>query len=466
MLLALLYLPLISTAQNIGINATGAAPHTKAILDIADTTKGLLIPRMTSTQRDAITSPPVGLHIYNTTTNTQEIYKGNRWEQVFTEPAHNLVHVYSLSDLPSPSGSAITLDASKMYVFHGILDITPYYLNLNGANLRGIDPSRDGVMSAVTGAILRSTNVNVYLSDLAVIPLSGSTKAYDFTDATGTKFCNIFAGCSVVEVGVPSAGVGQISGFKAATIVQNYWNCADGLKVTGTMGKLCVAYTFITAISSGAGIEFLSGLNVEDIDLSNNYFIYTGQTGIKLNAGALVDRGRLTTNMLRGVSTPLNGFDSYSSGWQMQQNAGIPDTRFYGFMYMNNNAVATSVPVPGTYYKVAGTTTLIKAQKFTVSNNRFTYVGKTDITAKVLAIIGGKSPVNNADFSIAVAKNGVVISFPNSSMGSMINNQGYQIVLETEVDLSTNDYIEIFITSNNGNTNSIVVSDLQFRVIQ
>jgi hypothetical protein len=35
---------------------------------------------------------------------------------------------------------------------------------------------------------------------------------------------------------------------------------------------------FIDGITSGSGIEFLSGLNVDDVDLANNYFIYSGQT--------------------------------------------------------------------------------------------------------------------------------------------------------------------------------------------
>lgn len=451
-------------AQNIAINATGALPNAKAILDIADTSKGLLIPRLTTTQRNNIAAPPLGLQIFNTTTETFDIYRSGGWESALTAPAHNLVQVYSTTDLPAAAGGVITLDGTKMYIFHGIINIGSDYIDLNGANLRGVDPSRDGVMSSVSGAILRSTDQSVFIENFTVIPLSSATKAYDFSDATGTKFCNLFSGCSVIEVGIPSAGVGQISGFKATTLAQNYWSCTDGIKFTGTVGKICVAYTFITGIANGSGIEFLSGLTVNDIDLSNNYFIYTGQTGVTLNAGATVDRGRMTTNMLRGVSTALSGFDSYTLGWSMQQNAGIPDSRSYGFLYMNNNTSATSLPVVGTYYKIAGTTSLSKAQRFTAGNNKFTYTGKEDITARIVAIVGGKSPANSADFTIAIAKNGTVIPYPNSSIGSMVNNQGFQIFLETEIDLSTNDYIEIYILSANSNASAVTISDMQFRV--
>ena len=48
-------------------------------------------------------------------------------------------------------------------------------------------------------------------------------------------------------------------------------------------------------------------------------------------------------------------------------------------------------------------------------------------------------------------------------MGSMLNGQGFQIVLTSDVELANGDYLEVGIR-NNANTNSVVISDLQFRV--
>ncbi len=456
---------LLCVGQNIGINATGATPDTKAMLDITSTTSGLLIPRMTTAQRDAIASPPNGLQIYNITTNTLDVYRSTQWESAASlSAASNLVYVYSLADLPPPSGSAITLNATKMYVFSGIVNISPNYLNLNGAGLRGTDPGKDGVMSTVSGGVLRSTGVSVFIENLAVIPASGGSKAYDFADATGTFFCNLFSGCSVIDAVTPSLGAGQISGFKAITINKNYWNCKDGVKITGNVSKFSSSFNFITGISAGSGIEFLAGLTISDIDLANNYFIYTGQTGVKVNAGATIDRGRMTTNMFRGVTTRITGFDSYTPAWEMRQNTNIPNSRAFSSLYMTNNATATSLTTLNTFYKIAGTTTAISQQRFTTTTNRFTYTGKDIITSKILVTIGAKAPGNNTDFSIAIAKNGTVISLPNGSMAAAANNESFQITLSTEVDLTTNDYIEVFIRKNNTNTNNITVEELQFRV--
>ena len=58
-----------------------ATPSSKAILELASTSKGFLPPRMTTTQRDAITSVPAGLMIYNTTTNKLNVYT-TAWEQI------------------------------------------------------------------------------------------------------------------------------------------------------------------------------------------------------------------------------------------------------------------------------------------------------------------------------------------------------------------------------------------------
>jgi len=58
-----------------------ATPNARAIIDLTSTTQGFLPPRMTTAQRDAISSPPAGLMIYNTTTSKLNVYT-TAWEQV------------------------------------------------------------------------------------------------------------------------------------------------------------------------------------------------------------------------------------------------------------------------------------------------------------------------------------------------------------------------------------------------
>jgi hypothetical protein len=67
-------------AQSVAINTDKSAPNASAILDIKSTTKGLLIPRMTLVQRNAIATPADGLLVYQTD-NTPGYYNytGSAW---------------------------------------------------------------------------------------------------------------------------------------------------------------------------------------------------------------------------------------------------------------------------------------------------------------------------------------------------------------------------------------------------
>ncbi len=67
-------------AQSVAINTDGSTANTSAILDVKSTTKGLLIPRLTQTQRNAVTTPATGLLIYQTdNTPGYYFYNGSAW---------------------------------------------------------------------------------------------------------------------------------------------------------------------------------------------------------------------------------------------------------------------------------------------------------------------------------------------------------------------------------------------------
>lgn len=68
---------------NLVIGSTyGTVGNASSMLDVQSTTKGILIPRMTTTQRDAISTPATMLIIANTTTNKLNFYNGSAWEVV------------------------------------------------------------------------------------------------------------------------------------------------------------------------------------------------------------------------------------------------------------------------------------------------------------------------------------------------------------------------------------------------
>src|SRR6478736_3832368 len=69
-----------ASAQNVGIGTT--SPNASAQLDITSNSKGLLIPRLTTTQRGAIVSPAKGLIVYDSTSQVIFYYDGAVWQGV------------------------------------------------------------------------------------------------------------------------------------------------------------------------------------------------------------------------------------------------------------------------------------------------------------------------------------------------------------------------------------------------
>ena len=68
---------LFNNGSNLGVGTT--SPHASALTDLTSTTQGFLPPRMTTTQRNAIASPAIGLLIFNITTNCLNFYTGAAW---------------------------------------------------------------------------------------------------------------------------------------------------------------------------------------------------------------------------------------------------------------------------------------------------------------------------------------------------------------------------------------------------
>lgn len=87
-------------AQSVGIGTT--TPNPKAALDISSTTKGLLIPSMTTVQRQAITTPPNGLMVYDTDFNEFYHRDGVAWRKLLNSlvwtPSTTRRWVYNFTD--------------------------------------------------------------------------------------------------------------------------------------------------------------------------------------------------------------------------------------------------------------------------------------------------------------------------------------------------------------------------------
>jgi hypothetical protein len=66
-------------AGNLGIGTTANA---SALLDVQSTTKGVRMPNMTTTQKNAIASPAAGLMVFDTTLSKLCVYSGAAWQTI------------------------------------------------------------------------------------------------------------------------------------------------------------------------------------------------------------------------------------------------------------------------------------------------------------------------------------------------------------------------------------------------
>lgn len=76
---------LVVAQTGVSVNSTGAAPNANAILDVSSTTKGALLPRMTTAQRVAFSPTGTsGLTVFDTTTQSYWYWDGNAntWRQI------------------------------------------------------------------------------------------------------------------------------------------------------------------------------------------------------------------------------------------------------------------------------------------------------------------------------------------------------------------------------------------------
>jgi len=70
----------IDSSGNVGIGTS--SPNASAILDAQSTTKGVRFPNMTTTQKNAISSPPAGLVVFDTTLSKLCVYSGAAWQTI------------------------------------------------------------------------------------------------------------------------------------------------------------------------------------------------------------------------------------------------------------------------------------------------------------------------------------------------------------------------------------------------
>jgi hypothetical protein len=118
-------------AQNVSVNADGSLADTSAMLDVSSTTKGFLLPRMTTSQQNSIILPAKGLTIFNTTLNSIMINTGTALSPIWSGLAAGAIDTSSIANFSIKVRSLFSSTAPITYS-NGLIGITQATTSTNG----------------------------------------------------------------------------------------------------------------------------------------------------------------------------------------------------------------------------------------------------------------------------------------------------------------------------------------------
>lgn len=374
----------------------------------------------------------------------------------------NFVFVSSVSDLPAAVAGVITLAAETTYFFTQDIDLV-------GSRLVG---SSDTVILGASSenATITSTGLGTGLSNAlfttewttpirhvtfgnvdTAINIDGVTNAPVALDWTGVNFLNV-------------PNVGQISTCDNFIFSKGAFLNSQGLIFTGTVGTIGIDNSiFVGDGSAGNILEVNASATItRRFRIIYSSIVAFGSTvGINVSTSATIPTEAyiLDTINFSGGGTYTSGVDYLDNKVRWSDVRGLVNTAEFGNYYMTNNATITPIAVSGTAYKILGTTTANAInQKFTHTDNRLTYTGGLDRNFQVSATVSFTSG-NNKVIGLYINKNGTVV--PSSEMYATTSGSGRaeSIHVQTVLDLTANDYIELWI-ENDTDTTDITVEFL------
>ncbi|NTW32607.1 MAG: hypothetical protein HGB12_08290 [Bacteroidetes bacterium] len=266
----------ISKTGNVGIGT--ASPASTSALDVTSTTKGILIPRMTTIQRDAIATPATGLQIYNTDCQTLNYWSGTCWisiskaipdpEEITSNPPSTTFcagqsRTYSIPAVPAASRYTWTVPAgTTINSGHGTTSIAVTFGNISGnvcvkasnscetsnqtclaVNVDPI-PNTPGNITGITSINPGQTSVTYYIASV------NGASTYTWT---------VPSGCTIT------------SGIGTTTIVVNFDCTASSGNISVTANSTCgsspasaLALTIAPLLSANAGTAQFGGHSIGD----------------------------------------------------------------------------------------------------------------------------------------------------------------------------------------------------------
>lgn len=449
----LVFFCIIHANAQVGIGTSN--PDPSSILDMNSTSAGMLAPRMTTTQRNAISSPATGLLVYDLTESAFYFYDAG-WQPIGSvqaaETRDNYKLVKNISDLSDEltagGGSLYQLNTDYLYEINGTI-VFDHPVDLNGAYVEGVDVGEDILVNASGGTFFTGSTAG----SLRNVTISGGGQQI-FNLSGGTLVVNnsIFAGAS---------SLGSLTGLDLVFMsVTQYVSNANGYTITGC-DSFFMNNLFWEPSNTGTFIDFNGAF--ENVQLANGRVITeSGETGIDVASNPTISNSAAMSNIsFSGAGTRVRKYTTgtytnynFSTAWDVNCE-GIPvetDANATGNFYFNGSLtsgfvqlVSSSTPV---LIQGSGIFTTSGLFRFTsnLTGNRLEYEGVKARDFQINASLSVRvTDANNDFYAFIFAKNGVLINQSNAVVKIDNASQIQNVNLTAVTNLENGDYIEIYV---------------------
>lgn len=481
--LLLFYLVSIFGNAQVGIGTT--TPNASSVLDITSTTQGMLTPRMSTSQRNAITSPADGLMVYDTDFKLLYSYISTKssWIPVSgslprlnfkrIRAGDNLATVLA-DELAAGSGSKYVMTSNTLYEINGQI-VFNFPIDLNNAYLDGLDANEDIIVKTsgtlfegTTGGSIRSLTISTPGATVFNLNASASTSNFLIRD------------CIIAN----SNSVGTISGYGLVfSSIVNYSGNTNGITYNN-IGQLLLSNQ--AWFSNNAGIyEKLTGtfnLISKQGGFSNvastAYGFDVSTAGLTISSDAVLESvvftGTNQGNFVNSYTTGTYVGYNFTNSWEVR-SAGIPnesDAQATGDLAMDyavgsGLGVAFNTSNPSNIVKVgSGTPATTYSNLFRFSTdvaNRLVYKGRKRRIFQIAGSISFQVPAAGT-YIIYIAKNGTLLSQYKIYGRGAATNDIVVLPLHASTEMVSNDYIEVFAQRYSGSNGNIVVPNMTLTI--
>jgi hypothetical protein len=386
---------------------------------------------------------------------------GTNWNIVASGPIktrNNFVLVQSTADLPAPVAGVVTLVAGVTYEINGTIVMTNK-INLNGCYLIGKDANNDKLIYTPGSGELFTGTKGGTVKNLTLVANTTGSKLFNLDMGATDNLIfrdNIVASCK--DIGRVKGGyvvffsVVQYTNNSSGIIYENNAN----LLLDNTAWFPTNSGTFEKLTGTFGVIEKLGGFSH---GLSTNSAVSLDVSGIT----SITDAATFKNTAMMGTGTRVNG--TFSGKWEVEA-PGITtekDDVATGNLYLTAST-ATNFSGANVPTKVLCTTSAVGL--FRVSSptdNRLVYTGTKNRRFAITGSVSVTAQSANKYFSFYIYKNGVKLPESEQAMRLSTGVDKGSLTITCTVQLSTNDYIEIW-AANTSDGSSMTVETLNLMI--